>query len=120
MNRVTSVTLAPAAAVANNIATAQTVGAPGNLVLNGALVAGGVATMDVPRRVGITAVSDETAKTFTVYGTDRNDRVISEAIAGPGAGATVESSPLIRCTWTGNMGLFAAMDRSMGMQYLSK
>lgn len=88
--RLVTVTVGPlAAASANNIATAQTVAAPANLVLNGTLVSGGVATMDAPRRVAITAVSSETGKNFTITGTDRYDRAISEVLAGPGGGATV-------------------------------
>jgi hypothetical protein len=81
-----------AAAVANNIALAQTLAGAGNLILNGALVAGGVATLDVPRRVGITAVADETAKTFTVTGTDRFGCTISEVLVGPGVGLTVATT----------------------------
>jgi hypothetical protein len=48
--------------------------------------------MDVPRHVSIYAASSNAAKTFTVYGTNRQGIAITEAITGPGAGATVNGS----------------------------
>lgn len=71
-----------AAASANNIALSQTPGGAGNLTLNGSTVTAGVATLDVARRVLLTTTADETAKTFTVYGTDRYGRTQSEVVAG--------------------------------------
>lgn len=79
------VTLTLAAASANNIAQAQTPGGAGNLTLNGSAVSGGVATLDVARRVRITTVANESAKTLTIYGTDRNGNTISETMTGPNA-----------------------------------
>ncbi len=73
-------------------AAAQQPLAAGNLTLNGILVAAGVGTPDVARRaVIVSGGSDESGKTFTLYGTDRYDNVQSEALVGPGAGATVIS-----------------------------
>ncbi len=69
----------------NGISVAQTPAIAGNLTITGALASGGVATLDVPRRVGIYGGSDESAKTFTVYGTNRFGVTISEAITGPNA-----------------------------------
>ena len=61
----------------DGLALAQTVGGAANLVINGAgvgvSISSGVATFTVFRPVAIFAVSDESAKTFTVYGTDRNN-----------------------------------------------
>ncbi len=74
-----------AAPAANNIALSQTPGAAGNLTLNGALVVAGVAILDVARRVLFTTVSNESAKTFTVTGTDWFGTTISEVVAGPNA-----------------------------------
>lgn len=82
MPRLMQVTLAPAAAVANNIAQSQTPGGAGNLVLNGAAVTNGVATLDVARRLLLTTAADETAKTFTITGTDRNGMPLTEVLAG--------------------------------------
>lgn len=70
---------------ANNIALSQTPAGAGALTLNGALVSGGVATLDIPRRVLFTTVSNESAKTFTVTGTDWFGNVITEAVTGPNA-----------------------------------
>ena len=74
-----------AAASANNVAQSQTPAAAGALTLNGAAVTGGVATLDVPRRVLITTAADETAKTLTITGTDRNGIAITETLTGPNA-----------------------------------
>ena len=75
------VTVGPlAAASANNIALSQTPGGAGALTLNGSLVVGGVAILDVPRQVRITTTADETAKTFTIKGTDWAGSPISEVM----------------------------------------
>lgn len=69
-----------AAASANNIALSQTPGAAGALTLNGSLVAGGVATLDNPRRILITTA--DTTHTFTVTGATPTGSVLSEVV-GP-------------------------------------
>lgn len=80
------VTVGPlATADADGIAQSQTPGAAGNLTLNGALVVAGVGVLDVARRVLITTVSNESAKTLTLYGTDWNGNSVSETITGPNA-----------------------------------
>lgn len=84
-------TLALVAAASTGIATSQSLGAAGNLTLNGSLVTGGVATFDVARRVGITSVGNDTGLTWTIAGTDRYGRAQSEALTGAGAGLTVQS-----------------------------
>lgn len=76
-----------AAADADGIATSQTPLAGGPLTLDGAFAANGVATLDVQRQVSITAVGDESARTFTIIGTDQQGRIITETLAGPNAGA---------------------------------
>lgn len=95
---------------ADGIALSQTPGGAGDLTLNGVGAAsypylpgtggpmGNVssirteARMNPPRQVTITTASDETAKTFTVYGTDRAGKPISESMAGPSTatGTTVK------------------------------
>jgi hypothetical protein len=74
-------TLAAASAV--GIAAAQTLGAAGPFTLTSSTV-----TLDVPRRVLITCVANETSRTFTVTGTDRYGRVQSEAVTGVNATTT--------------------------------
>jgi hypothetical protein len=78
----------------DGVALSQTPGAAGNLTLNGVALKAdngtaaydiGSVVLDPPRRVVITSVSDESAKTFTVYGTDRMNTVISEVVTGPNA-----------------------------------
>ena len=81
-----TVTAGPlAAASANAICLSQTPASAGALTLNGALVVSGVAVMDNPRRVLITAAGNESAKTFTVTGIGANGNTVSEVITGPNA-----------------------------------
>jgi hypothetical protein len=81
-----SATVGPlATADADGICQSQTPSGAGALTINGALSSGGVATLDVARRVLITAVGNESGKTFTIVGTSYNGRVQSETITGPNA-----------------------------------
>lgn len=86
-------TLTAPAAAPTSIALAQTLGAPGNLNLNGASVVNGVAVLAtkfmVP--VSLTFAANETGHNFTLTGTDYGGNVISEVIAGTTAG-TVQSA----------------------------
>jgi hypothetical protein len=75
-----------ATASTNAIALSQT--PTGALTLNGALVSGGVATLDTPRRVAIACTANESAKTFTISGTDSANSPIIELLIG-GNAATV-------------------------------
>lgn len=77
------ITRALTAADADGIALAQTTAGAGNLTLNGAFVAGGVAQLDAQRKVGIASTGNLSAVTFTVFGTDQAGNVISESLAGP-------------------------------------
>lgn len=84
---VTTVTLD--AASANAIALSQSLAAAGALTLNGALVTNGVATLDAPRRVGITSAGNDSGITWTVTGTARPEQggvTFSETIAGANIG----------------------------------
>lgn len=74
--------IAPAVLDADGIAQAQAVAGAANLTLNGALVSGGVAVLDVPRAVEIDS-SDvgDTTQTATVYGTDAYGNAMTETIA---------------------------------------
>lgn len=62
----------------------------GAVALDGALVADGVATFDVPRHFLITGASSVVSVTFTVVGTDRYGNVITEDIAGPTGATTAQ------------------------------
>jgi hypothetical protein len=69
----------------DGVSVNATPGAAGNLTIGGALAAGGVATFDVARRVLLTTAADESGKTVTIYGTDRDGKTISETKTGPNA-----------------------------------
>ncbi len=79
-----------AAADDDNIFTSAAVGGAGAIVLAGDLVTGTVATLDAPRRILITSSGDSSGMTFTVNGTDRNGKALTEVVTGPNAttGAT--------------------------------
>lgn len=69
-----------ASANATNIRTASGVAGAGNLVLNGSLVSGGVATLDVARRILFTTTANETTKTILLSGTNWAGDLISETV----------------------------------------
>lgn len=75
-----TVTAGPlAASSANNIALSQT--PTSALTLNGSTAG----VLDTPRRVLITTTGNESAKTFTIIGTDWNSQVQTDIVTGPNA-----------------------------------
>lgn len=70
------------AADADGISLSQTPLAGGNLTITGALATAGVAYLTSQRRVLLTFASDETGRTFVVYGTAEGGKSISETVAG--------------------------------------
>lgn len=87
--RPVTVTVGPlASAVANNIALAQSPTAAAGFTLNGSLVSGGVATLDVARRVLFTTSGNESANHFTIYGTDVAGNTITDVVAGANIGTS--------------------------------
>lgn len=87
------VTIGPsvAAGVSTGIALAQTLGAAGNLTLNGSLVTAGVATMDVARQVIIASVGNDSGITFTITGTNSDNNPIRETLNGTNAGTAAST-----------------------------
>jgi hypothetical protein len=74
--------IVPVALSATAVAAAQAVAAAGNLTINGASAAGGVATLDVPRTLSIVSTgAGDTTQTATITGTDTYGLPMSEAIA---------------------------------------
>lgn len=80
-----SITLSGAVLDRNGISLAQTTAGAANLTITGALASGGVATLDIPRHVGIYSAGDISSITFTVTGTDRTGATITETITGVNA-----------------------------------
>lgn len=76
----------------NGIALAQTPGGAVNLTLAGALVTSSVAYLTSQRKIVIYAVADESARTFTLTGTNGIGTTVTETITGPTAGASVYST----------------------------
>ena len=77
----------------NGIVTIAAIGAGGDLTLNGALVADGVAVMDYARQIGILSAADDGLVIFTITGTDETGRALVEAVTGSsGAPGTAESA----------------------------
>lgn len=76
------------AADPDGICADQSLGAAGDLLINGALAVGGVATLDVQRRVELESANDLSTVNFTVVGTDDQDRQVTEVITGPNAGVS--------------------------------
>src|SRR5579875_2257412 len=80
-----------AAGSANGIAQSQSLAGAGNLVLNGATVSGGVATLDTQRRVILTSSGNDSGLTWTVYGTNDTGQAIVDRFAGANAAAAVSN-----------------------------
>lgn len=73
--------ITPAALSATAVAAAQAVAGAGNLTINGASAASGVATLDVARAVGILSTNaGDTTQVATVYGTGTLGTTIVENI----------------------------------------
>lgn len=78
------------AADSDGISVSQTPLAAGDLTITGALASGGVATLGagkVQRRVIVTSVGNDSARTFTIEGTNSAGTPISEELTGANAAA---------------------------------
>lgn len=109
MSNPSVITLALSAASANAIALSQTPAGAVALTLNGALVAGGVATLtggvtsniaDKARRISIASAGADTARVFTVVGTNRYGVAQGETITGVSNGGGAIGSVLDYATVT--------------------
>ena len=80
---INSYTFSPTVLDADGVCLAQTTAGAGNLLINGALAAAGVATFGEQQRVTLYSAGNLSTLTFTVYGTTRAGDSISEDIAGP-------------------------------------
>jgi hypothetical protein len=84
------------------VAASQDPAGAGDLTLTSSVV-----VLDQPRRVIITSASDDTAFTFTIYGTTFSGQVVSEAVAGANAGiasSTLDFKTVTRVAVSGNAG----------------
>ena len=85
------ITIDPDAVDPNGIYETATVTGAISIVFDGALVTDSVAYMDYARRIGILSSGNDVGITFTIVGTDADDRAISEVVTGA-SGATAESA----------------------------
>lgn len=81
----------PVDADPDGICAAQTPAGAEALTLDGALVSGGVATLDYARQLAVVSDGNESGITFTVTGTDADGYAQTEDITGPNI-TTVEST----------------------------
>lgn len=70
---------------ADGICASQTPAGAGNLTIDGALASSGAVTLNNGHLITITCAGDETARTFTVTGTNDNGYTITEDITGVNA-----------------------------------
>lgn len=109
-----TITKTVAAAQATGIAVAQAVlAAPFALNLNGALVSGGVATMDTQRRVILTSTGNDSANFATVVGTDDSGAPIKDTFALTNAGVAQSNLDFLTVTSI-NLSAAAAANISAG------
>jgi len=76
---------------ADGISVAASVGNNAALVIGGALTSGGSVTLSHGRIVTILSAGDDSAKSFTVTGTDVNSDAQTESITGANAGTATGS-----------------------------
>lgn len=81
-------TITPAAIATGAVCAVQSASAGGDLVINGTLASGGVATLDVPRAVTITTSGDDSGANITITGTDAYGVSLVWTTTGPNAGVT--------------------------------
>lgn len=91
-------TKALTAADDDNISLSQTPLAGGNLTITGAAASGGVATLDTERRVIVTSAGNESARTFTIYGTTFSGQATSEAVTGANVGIVATNTNFLTVT----------------------
>jgi hypothetical protein len=108
-----------AAASADNIALSQTVAGAANVVLNGALVTGGVAYLDEPRRILITNVGNDAGVTFTVYGTWIGGQTISETVQGTSGSSVATTLDFATVTRVATSGSTSASGITVGTNGVS-
>lgn len=91
MSNPTRIDLQLVAAVSNGIALSQQPSTAGALTLNGSLVSGGIATMDVGRRVIVASSGSDASVKFTITGTDNtvNGNALTETVTGVTSANTV-------------------------------
>jgi hypothetical protein len=90
MSAIQTAAIVLAAASATAVCASQTPGGAGALTINGGSASGGVATLDVARRVLWTTAGNESGKQGFLTGTDRYGNPIREVLSLPNAG-TVQS-----------------------------
>lgn len=78
-----------AASDADGISVSQT--PTSSFTITGALASGGVATMDIPRRVLFTTAADESAKTATITGETFGNTVVTDVVALANAGTSASA-----------------------------
>ena len=82
-----ALTLQLVAAATTGICTSQSGTAATPLTINGSLASGGVATMDVARRVIVTSAGNDSGITFTIVGTNVFGRTMTEVLTGANTAA---------------------------------
>lgn len=96
------------AASANNISTSQSLGAAGNLTITGSAASGGVATLDVQRRVLLTSAGNDSGLLFTVYGTNQGGQKIVDQFAGANVAAATSNLDFLTVTRIAGSGATAS------------
>lgn len=97
-----------ASASVNCIAQSQSLAGAGNFALNGSAVSGGVAALDTQRRVLITSAGNDSAVSFTVFGTNQTGNAIQETVAGANAGAAATNQDFLTVTKVASSGATAS------------
>lgn len=92
MSNPSVLTLQLATATSNGISLSQTPAAGGALTITGSLASGGVATMDVARRVQVTSTGSDAVRVFTITGTNRSGVPQTSTVTGVVSGTPVNTA----------------------------
>jgi len=84
-------TFSPDALDRNGISVAQTTAGAANLTITGALATASVATLDLPRKVGVYCAADINTVIFTITGTDRLGDALVDTVTGVNASTVLTS-----------------------------
>ena len=86
MPRLKEIDIDPVDVDDDGIVVAETLGAAGDFTIGGALASNGAVTFDYPRQIIQTTVGNESARTFTITGTDEDG--VAQTLAMTGLNAT--------------------------------
>ena len=98
MRPITSTVGPLTAQTVNNVILSQTRTGAGNLLVNGSLASGGVATLSTPQRLLVTDLGNNSSISYTIFGTTWAGDYAAETVAGTSSGTSVTKTDFATVT----------------------